>query len=202
MTIISRTSRVYARSTGLLLAGLLLGSFGSTMAGDRTIGSSPNPGILKTKVSPDDAGIYIDGEYAGHADRFNGPGEKLFLPPGEHEVRVSLVYYKDYTTKDTIQPGEKTVMQHSMAPSGEAHPTGPFGRIKIDTPKADLNAALLVDGMHVGYVDQVNKIAQTLLLLPGEHKIELRYAGYQPYVTTIQVEANKKQTLTPTLTPK
>ena len=29
-----------------------------------------------------------------------------------------MVYYKDYTTKVTIQPGEKTVMQHSMAPSG------------------------------------------------------------------------------------
>jgi hypothetical protein len=65
-----------------------------------------------------------------------------------------------------------------------------------------LNAALIVDGMHVGYADQVNKIAQTLLLLPGQHTIELRYAGYQPYVTTITVEANQKQILTPTLTPK
>ena len=202
MTTIASASRVCARSTGLFLAGLLLGSFGSAMAGDRTIGSSPNPGILKTKVKPDDAGIYIDGEYAGHADRFNGPRENLFLTPGEHEVRVSMVYYKDYTTKVTIQPGEKTVMQHSMAPSGEAHPTGPFGRIKISPPKSELNAAVIVDGMHVGYADQVNKIAQTLLLLPGEHKIELLYAGYQPYVTTITVEANEKQILTPTLTPK
>jgi hypothetical protein len=65
-----------------------------------------------------------------------------------------------------------------------------------------LIAALIVDGMHVGYADQVNNIAETLLLLPGQHTIELRYAGYQPYVTTITVEANQKQILTPTLTPK
>lgn len=199
---IVRSSSVHARPSGLLLAALLLFSFAPASAGDRTIGSSPNPGVLKTKVKPDDAGIYIDGEYAGHADRFNGPRENLFLTPGEHEVRVSIVYYKDYVTKVTIQPGEKTVIRHSMEPSGEAHPTGPFGRIKIDTPKSDLNAAVIVDGMHVGYADQVNKIAQTLLLLPGEHKIELLYAGYQPYVTTITVEAGKKQILTPTLTPK
>jgi hypothetical protein len=198
----ARTSSLHVKTAGLVLGLSLLGAIGPAFAGDRTIGSSPNPGVLKTKVQPDDAGIYIDGEYAGHADRFNGPRENLFLPPGEHEVRVSLVYYKDYVTKVTIQPGEKTVIRHAMEPSGEAHPTGPFGRIKIDTPKSDLNAAVIVDGMHVGYADQVNKIAQTLLLLPGEHKIELLYAGYQPYVTTITVEAGKKQILRPTLTPR
>lgn len=193
---------VSAGTAGLALVALLLSSPAPAVAGDRTIGTSSTPGVLKTKVKPDDAGIYVDGEYAGHADRFNGPGENLYLAPGEHEIRVSLVYYKDYTTKVTIQPGEKTVVQHAMAPSGEAHPTGPFGRIKISPPKSELNAAVIVDGMHVGYADQVNKIAQTLLLLPGPHKIELLYAGYQPYVTTITVEANKKQILTPTLTPK
>ena len=195
-------SRLLAGRSARLLGVLLLGSLIHASAGDKTIGSSPNPGVLKTKVKPDDAGIYVDGEYAGHADRFNGPGENLFLPPGEHEVRISMVYYNDYTTKITIQPGEKTVINQNLSPSGEQHPTGPFGRIKIQPPKSELNAAVLVDGRHIGYADQVNKIAQTLLLLPGEHKIELLYAGYQPYVTTITVEANKKQIITPTLTPK
>src|SRR5690606_13788115 len=132
--IIARSSSFCARPTGLLLAALLLGSVAPAMAGDRTIGSSPNPGVLKTKVKPDNAGIYVDGEYAGHADRFNGPRENLYLTPGEHEIRVSLVCYRDYTTKVTTQAGEKTSVQHTMAPSGEAHPTGPFGRIKIQPP--------------------------------------------------------------------
>jgi hypothetical protein len=181
---------------------LVMGSVSPALAGDKTLGRASDPGVLKTKVKPDDAGVWVDGEYVGHADRFNGPGEHLYLAPGEHEIRLTMVYFKEHTTKVTIAPGEKTVLRQHLEPSGEPHPTGPFGRVRIQ-PEGDLlNAAVIVDGMHIGYADQVNKIAQTLLLLPGEHKVEVIYTGYQPYVTTITVEANKKQIIVPTLTPK
>lgn len=191
-----------AASCGTLVIALLCGVFNPAVAGDRKLGSASEPGVLKTKVKPDDAGVWVDGEYAGHADRFNGPGENLYLSPGEHEIRFTMVYFKDHTSKVTIVAGEKTVIRENLAPTGEAHPTGPFGQVKIQPTGELLNAAVIVDGMHIGYADQVNKIAQTLLLLPGAHKIEVVYAGYQPYVTTITVEANKKQVIVPTLTPK
>lgn len=195
-------AKTLALSGAALALALLMGSVSPALAGDKTLGSASDPGVLKTKVKPDDAGVWVDGEYAGHADRFNGPGENLYLSPGEHEIRFTMVYFKDHTTKVTIVQGEKTVIRQRLEPSGEPHPTGPFGRVRIQPTGDLLNAAVIVDGMHIGYADQVNKIAQTLLLLPGEHKIELVYAGYQPYVTTITVEANKKQIITPTLTPK
>lgn len=195
-------SKTAARVGGLCLTALLLGSINPAVSGDRTLGSASNNGVLKTKVQPDDAGVWVDGEYAGHADRFNGPGENLFLSPGSHEIRFSMVYFKDYSTTVNIQPGGKTVVEYKLEPSGEKHPTGPFGKVKIQTPKSELNAAVLVDGMHIGYVDQINKIGQTLLLIPGEHKIELRYAGYQPYTTTVTVAANQKLVITPTLVAK
>jgi len=185
----------------LFLAGAclaLLAAAPSMDAGDKTVGSAANPGILKTKVKPDDAGVWVDGEYVGHADRFSGPGENLFLSPGEHEIRFTMVYYQDHTEKVTIKAGEKTVIRQKLAPSDEKRPTGPFGKVKIHPAQA-LNAAVIVNGRHIGYADQINKIGQTLLLMPGKHEIELRYEGYKPYKTTIEVTANQRQVLTPTL---
>ena len=188
----------------LLLAAagfVLISVVPAVHAGDRTVGSSSNPGILKTKVKPDDAGVWVDGEYVGHADRFSGPGENLFLPPGEHEIRFTMVYYKDHVEKVTIEPGKKTVIRQKLGPSDEKKPTGPFGKVKIHPAQA-LNAAVIVNGRHIGYADQINKIGQTLLLMPGKHTIELRYDGFKPYKTTIEVEANQRQVLTPTLEPR
>jgi hypothetical protein len=187
---------------GILVLGPTLGFVSSLDAGDRTLGSAPDPGILKTKVKPDDVGVWVDGKYAGHTDRFSGPGEHLYLPPGRHEVRFTLAFFEDYTTTVDIQAGVKTFIRHRMEPSSEKPPDGPFGKVKIQPPTAELNAAVLVDGRQIGYADQVNKIAQTLLLETGEHKIELHYAGYRPYETTVHIEADKKYVITPSLTPE
>ena len=182
----------------LALAALIV--LPTTFAGDRTYGSSANPGILKTKVKPDDAGVWINGDYVGHADRFSGPGENLLLPPGEYEVRFTMVYYQDHVETVTIKAGEKTVVRRKLAPSDEKRPTGPFGKVKIH-PVGALNAAVLVNGRHIGYADQINKIAQTLLLEPGTHEIELRYEGYKPWKQTVEIEAGQRIELTPQMTP-
>lgn len=183
----------------LMLATLTaLASAAPAFAGDKTYGSSANPGILKTKIHPADAGVWIDGKYIGHADRFSGPGENLFLPPGEHEVRFTMVYFKDHVEKVVIREGEKTVIRRRLDPSDEKRPTGPFGKVKIH-PAGALNAAVLVNGRHIGYADQMNKIAQTLLLEPGKHEIELRYEGYKPWKQTVEIQAGQRIVLEPTL---
>ena len=177
---------------------LALSSHTPLAAGDKTVGSASNPGVLKTKVKPDDAGVWVNGEYVGHADRFSGPGENLYLPPGEHEIRFTMVYFQDYVQKVTIEPGQKTVIRKKLDPSNEKRPTGPFAKVKIHPTNA-LNAAVLVNGRHIGYADQINKIAQTLLLEAGKHEIELQLDGYKPYKTTIEVEAGERRVLNPTL---
>lgn len=191
----------FSRKSFLIPAALLLSAGMTLPAGERRIGDHPDPGELKTKVKPDNTGVWIDGEYIGHADRFSGPGEHLYLPPGEHEVRLTRVFHHDHTETVNIQAGEKTVLRHKMQPNGDKPAPGPYGRIKIQ-PTPELNAGLIVDGYHVGYADQVNKVAQTLLLTEGTHTIELVYEGYKPYKTTIEVKAGEKKILTPKLEPK
>ena len=183
-------------SSVALFACLLVSTIVAVQAGERRVGGEAGSGELKTKVKPANTGVWINGEYVGHVDQFSGPGEHLYLPAGEHKVKLTRVFYEPHETTVTIKEGEETLLRHKMAPNGDKPAPGPYGRIKIQ-PTPELNVGLIVDGYHVGYADQVNKLAQTLLLSAGKHEIELVYEGYKPYKTTIEVEAGKKQILTP-----
>ena len=55
-------------------------------------------------------------------------------------------------------------------------------------------AGVWVDGKYVGYLSEL-KGSKKLLLLPGEHEISVREAGYRSVDQKIQVEPNAVQTL-------
>ena len=55
-------------------------------------------------------------------------------------------------------------------------------------------AGVWVDGKYVGYVKEL-KGSKKLLLLPGEHQISVREAGYESVEQTISVEPHVAQTL-------
>jgi hypothetical protein len=56
------------------------------------------------------------------------------------------------------------------------------------------SAGVWVDGKYVGYLSEL-KGSKKLLLLPGEHEISVRQAGYQSVEEKIQVEPNTVHTV-------
>src|ERR1700758_2697883 len=56
------------------------------------------------------------------------------------------------------------------------------------------SAGVWVDGKYVGYIKEL-KGSKKLLLLPGEHEISVREAGYQSVDQKIAVEPNAVQTV-------
>jgi hypothetical protein len=56
------------------------------------------------------------------------------------------------------------------------------------------SAGVWVDGNYVGYVSEL-KGSKKLLLLPGEHEISVRQAGYKSVDQTISVQPNQTLTL-------
>ncbi len=148
--------------------------------------ASGQMGKLKTKVKPAEAAVWVDGKFAGHADRFNGPGQSLSLPAGNHDIRISLVYHQDYETKVTIEPNSTTVIKQQLGPSDERRPGPPYADGKLRC-KPDVDAAVMVNGRFIGHCDQMNGPAQALLLWVGHHDIEVRLSGYQTFKTSIDV---------------
>jgi hypothetical protein len=70
-----------------------------------------------------------------------------------------------------------------------------YGRVQIKGQTGiDKHSGVFVDGQYVGFVDELHG-SKKLLLLPGEHEIEVRHAGYVSVKQKLMIEPGKKVTI-------
>ncbi|HEX8712984.1 MAG TPA: PEGA domain-containing protein, partial [Terracidiphilus sp.] len=70
-----------------------------------------------------------------------------------------------------------------------------LGQIDIHgKTKVDKTSGVWVDGQYVGFVDEL-KGDKKILLLPGDHEIDVRQDGYTPFAQKINVQPGKTTTL-------
>jgi hypothetical protein len=70
-----------------------------------------------------------------------------------------------------------------------------LGEVRFQADNAPTKTAgVWVDGKYVGYLDEL-KGSNKLLLVPGEHEISVRQAGYQSVDQKIYVTPNETQTI-------
>ena len=55
-------------------------------------------GELKIAATPSRAAVFVDGQYAGHVDEFDGVGKAMLLTPGQHRLRIALPGYLPFDT--------------------------------------------------------------------------------------------------------
>src|SRR5215475_31587 len=55
-------------------------------------------GELKISVTPTRAAVFVDEQFAGHVDEFDGVGKAMLLTPGRHSVRLALPGYLPFET--------------------------------------------------------------------------------------------------------
>jgi len=53
---------------------------------------------IKMSVSPNRAAVFLDDQFVGHVDEFDGPGQALLLAPGKHRVKITLPGYRTFET--------------------------------------------------------------------------------------------------------
>src|SRR5579872_1641736 len=68
---------------------------------------------VKARVSPGDAGLFINGKYVGPVSRFTVP-EKYEAPIGEVEISIRDPRCEDYTTKVTTRAGKTTHISYKL----------------------------------------------------------------------------------------
>src|SRR4051812_34958694 len=81
-------------------------------------------GFVRARGKPADAGVFINGKYAGPASRFTVP-EKYPAPAGEVEVTFKDPRYEDFTTKVSVRAKKTTGLKYTLKPMEPAKP--PFG---------------------------------------------------------------------------
>jgi hypothetical protein len=71
-------------------------------------------GELKISATPERAAVFVDEQFAGHADEFNGHGNAMLLTPGEHHIRIALPGYLPFETAVDLRPYQKLKIQTEL----------------------------------------------------------------------------------------
>jgi hypothetical protein len=71
-------------------------------------------GELKISATPSRAAVFVDTQYAGHADEFDGVGKAMLLTPGQHRVRIALPGYLPFDTVVDLRPHQKLKLETQL----------------------------------------------------------------------------------------
>jgi hypothetical protein len=144
-------------------------------------------GYLKVKVTPDKAGVFLDGQYYGPAARFAST-RKYLVAPGKHEITLVDPRYEDASATVQIEAGKTAIVTETMKAKPEPKP--PFGTLRIVCSYK--LAAVMLNDRYVGHVDEFNNGMQGLLLNPGAYFVRIDLSDGQSLLSEqVAVEADK-----------
>jgi len=72
--------------------------------------------LVKISGKPERAAVFVDQQYVGYIDQFNGPGQGMLLKPGKHQIKVSLPGYETFETEVTLMPHQKLKLESDLLP--------------------------------------------------------------------------------------
>ncbi|PYV92429.1 MAG: hypothetical protein DMG90_04500 [Acidobacteria bacterium] len=80
-------------------------------------GRKPSPaatGELKLSVNPDRAAVFVDNQFLGHVNEFQGIGKAMLLTPGKHQVRLALPGYLPFETVVDLHANQKMKLETDL----------------------------------------------------------------------------------------
>ena len=98
-----------------------------TLAKDLRTPPKDATGELKIAAIPDRAAVFVDGQFAGHADEFNGH-RAMLITPGEHHVRIALPGYLPFETTVDLRPYQKLKIETQLMKGSVVEAGGLVGK--------------------------------------------------------------------------
>src|SRR5438445_13511830 len=84
------------------------------MAKESHVATAGATSELKIDATPPPAAVFVDGQYAGHVDEFDGVGKAMLLTPGQHRLRIALPGYLPFDTMVDLRPQQKLKIQTDL----------------------------------------------------------------------------------------
>jgi PEGA domain len=85
-----------------------------SLARDGRTSAVPATAELKICAIPARAAVFVDDQFAGHVDEFDGPWQAMLLTPGQHRVRIALPGYLPFDTMVNVRPKQKLKIQTTL----------------------------------------------------------------------------------------
>ena len=76
-------------------------------------------------MRPRDSQVFIDGNFVGVVDSFDGVFQRLDVPAGEHEISIYMPGYHTYTERTLFRPGESYHFKTDLQPLAPGAPPEP-----------------------------------------------------------------------------
>jgi hypothetical protein len=93
--------------------------------GDAGYGAGPGGASLKVEVKPKSAEVYVDGNFAGVVDQFDGMFDSLPLDAGEHEITIYKAGFRSIRQRLHLKAGSTQRIKGSMEPLAPGEPNEP-----------------------------------------------------------------------------
>ena len=84
------------------------------LAKQSAAGAAAATSELKIAATPPRAAVFVDEQFAGHVDEFDGAGKAMLLTPGQHRVRIALPGYLPFETTVDLRPHQKLKLQTEL----------------------------------------------------------------------------------------
>jgi hypothetical protein len=169
------------------LSGLF--SFHATVqAQDRVMGQIQF--VSSSKVAKT-SGVWIDGQYVGYVGELKGIN-RLRLLPGDHEIAVRQAGYSDFSKKVVIEPRMVVDVRVSMERDPRFIYPDPKTSSEVRLDVQPTRAAVFLDDVFVGTVDEYYGIEHAMLVVPGKHRFKIALPGFKTFETEVDLLPHQK----------
>jgi len=167
-------------------------------------------GALRILVDPAAARVFVDGDYAGTVDDFDGMFQRLRVAPGRHEIVLELEGYQTVRFRVLVAPDQTIKLRYKMVEgSGEsveelpgwnsaeagAVPTErPREAVRLGTLRLSVlpqDASVYIDGQFFGTGQDLRSVP----LPVGPHRLEVVMPGFRPYERDVEIDPSGYLTL-------
>lgn len=164
---------------------------------------------VRTRVTPTDTHVYVNGYFAGHVDDFDGIFQRLYLPAGQHELAFQLEGYETHVERLYLNPGDTRDITHHMmrlapghqslmpqpprslpdgwtngpAPAAGGRVLSPYGIVAIRVQPED--AIVFIDGEAWLNTEAAGELV--IHVPAGRHALEVRKEGYQSFRSDVDL---------------
>ncbi len=84
------------------------------MQKDPRVQYAKTPAVLKLEVMPAEAGVFLDGAFAGSGQEFQGVGRAMLVNPGTHKIKFVLPGYQDFEAQVELLPKQKSTIKAEL----------------------------------------------------------------------------------------
>lgn len=147
---------------------------------------------VDTDVSPEEAEVWVDGLYAGEADKFDGFPGYLTLSPGTHTIEFRHEGRRTEAQEIFVRAGSYLRFDFKMARADNKSPSSQVDTAELSPQKTESGAApglmrldvtpedssIYIDSELYGSASMLAGLHGDLRLAAGEHLIEIVRPGY------------------------